>query len=423
MGSTLVTGGDYLVELDTGEIEDGFTLGDATRGVLGSTTYVLTGTTTFTDVSELVTSLQIRRGRRKIKDQFVAGSVQIALFDNLNRDLDPYNEDSAFFNVSAELPGLSPNRQIRISRNATYIFQGRVTGYRYEYEEQNVVIITGADDFTLLASIELDAQTPSVETSADRVETILDLAAVDWGTNRDITASPDTTLGAYAIADGTNVLAYLQKIALKAEFGRLFMRAADNYLVFQQRIGNTLSAPTVTFADVGVGLPYNRLSIDYTSDDVINRATIKRTGGTDQTAQDATSISTYYVQEYTDTDNLVSTDAQALTLANYLLFPTPEPRFTALEVSFASIPNEADQDSIAFLEIGQTIEITRTFATGSPASITEELAIEGIEHRIEAGRGHFVTLYTSPTDVVYAFTLGDALYGVLGVADPQPVLT
>jgi hypothetical protein len=201
------------------------------------------------------------------------------------------------------------------------------------------------------------------------------------------------------------------------------MRAADNYLVFEHRIGYTLSGPTVTFTDAGVGLPYNRLAIDYTADDVINKVTIKRTGGTDQTAQDATSISTYYVQEYADTDNLVSTDAQALTLATYLLFPTPEPRFTALEVSFASIPNEADQDSIAFLEIGQTIEITRTFDTGSPASITEELAIEGIEHRIEAGRGHFVTLYTSPTDLVYTFTLGDALYGVLGVADPQPVLT
>lgn len=423
MGSTLVTGGTYTVELDTGEIEDGFTLGGATRGVLGSTTYVLTGTTTFTDVSELVSALQIRRGRRKTKDQFVAGSISLSLFDNANRDLDPYNEDSAFFNVSAELPGLSPNRQIRVSRNGTYLFQGRVTGYRYEYGEQNVVVITGADDFVLLANLELDAQTPTLQSSADRVTAILDLASVAWGTNRDITASPDTTLGAYPIAAGTNVLAYLQKIALKAEAGRLYMRAADNYLVFEQRIGATLSAPTVTFADVGVGLPYNVLSIDYTADDVINRASITRTGGTEQTAQDATSIATYYAQEYSDTDNLVSTDAQALTLAQYLLFPTPEPRFTALEVSFASIPNSGDQDSIAFLEIGETVEITRTFSAGTPASITEELAIEGIEHRIQAGRGHFVTLYTSPTDVVYAFTLGDALYGVLGVTEPQPVLT
>lgn len=422
MGSTLVTGGVYTVELDTGEIEDGFTLGDATRGVLGSTTYVLTGTTTFTDVSDLVASVQIRRGRKKVQDQFVAGSITLQLYDNTNRDLDPYNEDSAFFNVSAELPGLSPNRQIRVSRNGTYLFQGRVTGYRYQYGEIDYVTITGADDFTLLAQIELDALTPSAETSASRVSTILDLAAVAWGTNRDITASPVTTLGAYAIADGTNVLAYLQKVALKAEQGRLYMRAADNYLVFEQRIGQTLSGPSVTFADVGVGIPYNSLSIDYTADDVINRVTIKRTGGTDQTAQDATSIATYYVQEYADTDNLVSTDAQALTLAQYLLFPTPEPRFTALEVRFASIPLQADQDSIAFLEIGDTIEITRTFSTGDPLAITEELAVEGIEHRIEAGIGHIVSLYTSPTDVVYPFLLGDALYGVLGVTEPQPVL-
>ena len=423
MGSTLVTGGTYTVELDTGEIEDGFTLGDSVRGVLGSTTYVLTGTTTFTDVSDLVSALQIRRGRRKIKDQFVAGSISLSLFDNANRDLDPYNQDSAFFNVSADLPGLSPNRRIRVSRNGTYLFQGRVTGYRYEYGEQNTVVISGADDFVLLASLELDAQTPSEQTSAARVSAILDLASVAWGTNRSITASPATTLGAYAISDGTNVLAYLQQVALKAEAGRLYMRAADNYLVFEKRIGQTLSAPTVTFADVGVGLPYNVLSIDYSADDVINRVAIKRIGGTEQTAQDTTSISTYFAQEYSDTANLVSTDAQALTLAQYLLFPTPEPRFTALEVSFASIPDEGDQDSIAFLEIGDTVEITRTFAAGTPASITEELAIEGIEHRIDARRGHFVTVYTSPTDVVYSFLLGDPVYGILGVTDPQPILT
>jgi hypothetical protein len=423
MGSTLITGGVYTVELDTGEIEDGFTLGDATRGVLGSTEYVLTGTTTFTDVSDLATTVRIFRGRRRPIDQFPAGTISVLLRDNANRDLDPYNEDSAFFNVSADMPGLSPLRKIRVSRNGTYIFQGRVAGYDYEYAEQNFATISGYDDLYLLAQTTLSAFTPSEETSTDRITAILDRPEVGFGANRDLTSTPVTTLGAYAISAGTNTLAYLQSVALKAEQGRLFMRAADNDLVFENRLGNTISAPSVAFDDVGVGVRYTKVDISYDSDIVVNSTAITRTGGTVQTATDPTSIATYFIQEYDDTNNLVSDDTQAATLATYLLNPDPEPRFTGLTAYFGAISDQNDQDDVAFLEIGETVTITRTFTTGTPAAITEELAIEGIEHTIETARGHTVRIYTSPTEVVYTFILGDAVFGLLGIQDLQPVLT
>lgn len=423
MAATLITGGDYTVELDTGEIEDGFTLGDATKGRLGSTSFVLGGTTTFSDVSSLTTSIRIFRGRRRPIDQFPAGSISLQLRDNTDRDLDPYNEDSAFFNISAEMPGLSPLRKIRVARNGTYIFQGRVAGYEYNYGEQNTASVSGFDDLYLLAQTSLSEFTPIEQTSSDRINAILDRSEVAFGANRDLTTTPVTTLGAYQINAGTNTLAYLQNVALKAEQGRLFMRASDNDLVFDNRIGNTISAPAVEFGDVGAGVRYTELNIEYDADIVINSTAITRIGGTVQTASDATSIATYFIQEYDDTSNLVSSDAQALTLAQYLLNPDPEPRFTGLTAYFGAIPNQSDQDDVAFLEIGDTITIKRTFSTGTPAQIVEELAIEGIEHIIETSRGHTVSVFTSPTDVVYTFLLGDPIYGLLGIQDPQPVLT
>ena len=423
MAATLITGGDYTVELDTGEIEDGFTLGDATKGRLGSTSFVLGGTTTFSDVSSLTTSIRIFRGRRRPIDQFPAGSISLQLRDNADRDLDPYNEDSAFFNISAEMPGLSPLRKIRVARNGTYIFQGRVAGYEYNYGEQNTASVSGFDDLYLLAQTSLSEFTPIEQTSSDRITAILDRSEVAFGANRDLTTTPVTTLGAYQINAGTNTLAYLQNVALKAEQGRLFMRASDNDLVFDNRIGNTISAPAVEFGDVGAGVRYTELNIEYDADIVVNSTAITRIGGTVQTASDATSIATYFIQEYDDTSNLVSSDAQALTLAQYLLNPDPEPRFTGLTAYFGAIPNQSDQDDVAFLEIGDTITIKRTFSTGTPAQIVEELAIEGIEHIIETSRGHTVSVFTSPTDVVYTFLLGDPIYGLLGIQDPQPVLT
>jgi hypothetical protein len=423
MAATLITGGDYTVELDTGEIEDGFTLGDATKGLLGSTSFVLGGTTTFSDVSSLTTSIRIFRGRRRPIDQFPAGSISLQLRDNTDRDLDPYNEDSAFFNISAEMPGLSPLRKIRVARNGTYIFQGRVAGYEYNYGEQNTASVSGFDDLYLLAQTTLSQFTPIEQTSSERITAILDRSEVAFGANRDLTTTPVTTLGAYQINAGTNTLAYLQNVALKAEQGRLFMRASDNDLVFDNRIGNTISAPAVEFGDVGAGVRYTELNIEYDADIVINSTAITRIGGTVQTASDATSIATYFIQEYDDTANLVSSDAQALTLAQYLLNPNPEPRFTGLTAYFGAIPNQSDQDDVAFLEIGDTITIKRTFSTGTPAQIIEELAIEGIEHIIETSRGHTVSVFTSPTDVVYTFLLGDPIYGLLGIQDPQPILT
>jgi hypothetical protein len=151
--------------------------------------------------------------------------------------------------------------------------------------------------------------------------------------------------------------------------------------------------------------------VDFTVESVLNRVTVERTGGTAQTDTDAASIVLYFTQAETITGSLLSTDAQALTLAGYLLAGEPEPRFSGVETFFGSLTS-GQQVAVAGVDIGDTIETTRTFTTGSPLSVTEELSVEGIHHRIDL-RGETVTFYTAPTDLVYELLLDDPVFGLL----------
>jgi hypothetical protein len=415
MPSNIVTGGTLTVELDVG-FGDGFTLDDAQQGLLDGTTFVLDGVDQFAEIT--VQSVDFFRGKRSVLDSLAPGRCTIIAQDT-TRAFDPYNEDSVYWDEFDDTPGLSPLRQIRVTRNATTIFAGRVVSFEYDYvgpKRIPLVTIIAADDLFILANTPLAAFTPTEQSSSARLSAILDRPEVAYGALRDI-GTGTTTLGAYPISEGTNALDYLRKID-SAERGRIFLRPSDGDLVFEPRIGNTLSAPVVEFADDGTGVPYREVYVEFSVDTVLNRVTVQRTGGTAQTATDSASIALYFTQAETITDSLLSSDAQALTLADYLLSGEPDPRFSGVETFFGALTT-AQKNAVAAAEIGDTIEVTRTFTTGTPLTVVEELAVEGIRHRIDL-RGETVTFYTSPTDIVFALVLDSA---TLGVLDSSNVLT
>jgi hypothetical protein len=138
------------------------------------------------------------------------------------------------------------------------------------------------------------------------------------------------------LAEGANVNAYVNRIN-QAEQGRIFVDRAG-VLVMQPRIGTTLDAPTATFNDTGTAIPYDGVGVEYDQQLIINTATIEiESGGTPQVATDAASIAEYFVQALAITDSLLQNDAEALTLADYLLEGIPTPRFTSISTTFASL--------------------------------------------------------------------------------------
>jgi hypothetical protein len=416
MATPVVQSGDYLIELDTGFIQDGFTLDDATKGVLNNSQYVLDGTTQFADITQWCQRVTYRRGRRLDTDQFGPGTMTVILDDTLAGGiLSPYDTSSPYYDVANDEPGLAPLRVIRLSRQGTYLFVGNVVNYDYQFQlgGSNIVNILAADGFYKLAQCYLDEWNVAPETSGERLESLLDLPEVALfpGALRNI-ATGTVNLGhdaAFTVSVGTNALQYAQQINQTAEFGRLFMDRTGVF-TFQERIGTTLSAPVVEFDDQGANLAYNDLEIEFDASHVVNRASVTSLDGDTGTDNDLASQSTYFIQTRAITSSLLHDQGELDTAAAYLLVPDPSPRFTSVATNFALLTS-LQRDAVALVDIGDTITIEKDVLGFGPLS--EELAVEGIDAVIDFAQGHTVRFYTSPTTVVFQLILDDPVYGVL----------
>jgi hypothetical protein len=408
--ASVVQSGNYLLELDTGWDVNSFRLDDALKGVLDNTTYLLGPSTQYADITEFVTAVKYKRGREKPDDQFGAGTLTFVMRDETGI-LGPYDSSSPYYDPNSNQPGLAPMRRVRFSRESEYLFQGTVTAFDYAFQlaGPNIVTVQCADDFYKLAQAYLDTWNVAVETTSQRLTSLLALPEVDYSGSTSI-ATSSIALGhdnAYTVPAGTNALQYVGQIQ-EAEQGRVFM-SRDGTLTFQTRIGTTLSAPVITFDENG-GSNYDALTVEFDADNVVNRTQIINIGGSSATAQDLNSQAKYFIQAKSITGSLLD-NVELQALADYLIVAEPEPRFTAVRTKFALLTN-TERNNVATIDIGDTIAITKTIP-GLGSSVSEELSIEGIEADIDYLGGHRVTFYTSPTTIVYQLILDDATYGVL----------
>lgn len=382
------------------------------NGVLDGTTYVLGGTELFADVTPYTTNISYSRGRRKTDYQFGAGTMQFTMLDKTGI-LGPYDTTSPYYDPDNDQPGLAPMRNVKLSRNGEYLFTGIVTGYNYEFEVAgpNTVNVQCADDFYKLAQTQLDEWNVSAQTSGERVTSVLALPEVAYVGTSNIDVGT-VNLGhdsSYTVPQGTNTLSYLQQINT-AEQGRLFV-ARDGTVTFQPRIGNTFSSPIIDFRDDGTAAKYDNLEIEFDADNVVNRTYVAGLNGNDSTANDATSIAEYFTQGVSITNSLLHQQNEIDTLATYLLEPEPSPRYTSLTTWFGLLTS-AQRNTVANIDIGDTISIHKQIP-GLGSEVASELQVEGIVGSIDVNRGHRITFYTSPTNIVYELILNDITYGIL----------
>ena len=425
MSTAVVQSGDYTLEIDTGAPVRGFRLDDAVRGVLDGTTFVLDGVTDFADVTDGTRSIRIRRGRRDIADQFGAGTMTFLLDDTTAGGVfNPFATDSPYYDPDNDKPGLAPMRLVRLYRESELLFVGRITDFDYGFglDGDDTVSVQCADDFYLLAQTVTDDVHIDQELTGARIETILDLTEVNYptGAARSI-ATGTVELGGhtgggggghdYDLELGQNVLDYL-RLVNDAERGRLYIDR-EGVLVFEDRIGNTLSSPVADFHDDGTNYPYRNVDISFGADKVVNLAYVQSLANDFGSAEDTDSQAKYFIQSVAISASLLDTDAACADLADYLLNPEPEPTFTAIEVAFSQL-SDVQRDVVATIDIGDTITIKKEFINGaSTTQLAQELAVEGVEHYIDTSGGHVARFYTSPTTIIFELILDDAVYGVL----------
>lgn len=420
MASTLAWGEQITVLMELGFEVNVFTLDSEEDGVLDQD--YLGGTLVGDDVSEYCRQVTISRGRPDQLQNFNAGTCSITL-NNFDRRFDPTNQDSPYWNPTTGKSGVTPRRKVTVYSDGVALFTGRITDIDVSYEphqpsatiDNSTVTITASDDFVLLANTYIgNAITPTEELSGARVTSILDLPEVNYPTTRDIDTGTATLGGGatFDIAANTNVLTYLQNVAT-AEQGFFFI-AANGDLTFTDRVAASFASIAAEFSDEGGNtIPYTSLSVLYGQELLYNKVTATIIDGADQTANDVASQTEFGVSTLNLSGLLLSTDAAAATLASQLLdrYSEPQYRFDRLQCLYNGL-SSPKQFSITSLDLADVVSITRTYPTGSPASVTESYSIEAIRHSITPTE-HRVELQLAVADLVFPFTLDDAVYGVM----------
>jgi hypothetical protein len=382
-----------------------FQLDDAFYGVLDTAGRGTLGGLQYADLTSIVLSVNIRRGRNRQLDQFNAGTAQV-VFNNNSRILDPLNTASIYY------PFVLPRTPIIIYANGTPIYTGFVEDWNLDYQNANQgrMVARCVDAFGTLANQQLNAFTPSAETSGVRVNTVLDRPEINYQGSRSI-GTGTSTLGAYAVSQDTNVLNYLQQVNT-SEQGYLFT-AADGTLTFKGRSSVLNPVSGASFTTDGTGISYMSLVNQYGSELIYNYIVTQSPAGSAQTNSDSTSIALYQAQNYNLLNLLNSTTTEVNGLGAYLLgkYRNPVLRFTGVSCELAALT--AAQWSIIFaIDLTSIITVQKDFSTGTPASESQTLIVSGIEHRIVPG-SHNINFTMESVDGNQYMTLNDAIFGTL----------
>lgn len=379
-----------------------FQLNDAVYGLLNTGTL---GGLAYADLTSLVLSVNIRRGRNRQLDQFNAGTAQV-VFNNNTRILDPLNTSSIYY------PYVLPRSPIIIYANGTPIYTGYVEDWNLDYgnANQDRMIASCVDTFGTMSNQILNAWTPSAETSGTRINTVLDRPEVLYQGARAI-GTGSSTLGAYAVAQGTTVLNYLQQVNT-SEQGYLYS-AADGTLTFKGRSSVLNPVSGASFTTDGTGIPYMTLINQFGSELLYNYIVTQSPAGAAQTSSNSTSINLYQAQNYNLLNLLNSTTTEVAGLGAYLLgkYANPVLRYTGVTCQLAALTS-AQWSTIFAIDLTSIVTVEKTFSTGTPLTDSQTLIVSGIDHRISPG-SHIVSYTFESTDGNQYLTLDDAIFGTL----------
>jgi len=395
-----------------------FHLDDAILGVLDTAT--LAEADIWSDVTPyLQDQISIGRGSRRVDEpvlRYEAGTASIVL-RNDDRRFDPMNLSGPY--VSGGVTQVEPMRKLWLRANwggtAYDLFQGYIDAWDVSWVEPSwsEVTVTATDAFKVLGNYDRIAvgAVGTGEDSGARVNRILD--SVLWPAADRLVSTGDSTLQATTLEG--NALTELFLVA-DSELGELYVDQAgqvtfrNRHAMLQDARSNTSQA---TFGDGGGSeLLYNDLGISYDDTTIRNLVQVARAGGTQQTAQDATSRTEYLTHTHNRTDLLLQTDTEAADYAGWILgqSSTPELRFDTVTI----LPRRDETalfPQVLGRQFGDRITIVRR-PPGGGSTITKDVIIRGVVHEIAPLQWR--TTWTLQAATKYAYlVLDDPILGVL----------
>lgn len=381
-----------------------FTLNDTVKGKLNSV-YVLGGDV-LTDVTQYVSSISVDRGKSRELDRYTAGNASVTLHND-TRVFDPFNSASPYYTQ------ILPRKPIVIETNGDRVFTGFIDDWdlSYDISGKSFASVSAADGFMRLSAAEIDSFIATSQLSSDRITAILNRPEIAWPiANRSI-ATGLTTLQADTVAENTNALQYLQLVET-TENGQLFIDRSGS-LTFKNRTINPSIISSITFADDATSnaIPYVNINVVYGSENLYNRVTVTRAGGSPQVAESLSSQANYGISAYSLDGLLLTNDAEALALASYLvgLYDNPELRINEITVNLHD-KTPAQVDSLLNIEIADVVNVVFT-PNKVGSAITQSVAIRGIKNDINIDT-HQITYILESTSTLN-FILDSTKFGIL----------
>lgn len=380
-----------------------FQLDNATYGKLDTGTL---GGRQLVDLTSMVQAVTINRGRNRELEQFNASTASIR-FRDPNRVLDPLNTASPYY------PYLGPRNPVEIYADGVEIYCGLVSDWSLDYgisAQANVTTASCADAFTVLANQNMNEWTPTAQATGARVNAVLTRPEVVYQGGVAIDAG-SSTLGAFVVSAGTNVLQYLQLVTA-SEQGYLFI-SGDGTLNFKGRASALNPTPSIEFSDDGTGVKYQTLTNAFGDELLYNYIQTQSPAGAVQTTSDSTSIALYQAQQFSKLDLLNSTTAEVAALGNYLLgrYKDPTLRFTGIQIELAAL-SSTQQASVLATDLTDIVSVTKSFSAGTPSTVTQTLITSGVSHEIRPG-SHVVRFTFESTDNNAYLTLNNDIFGKL----------
>jgi len=364
------------------------------------------------DVSNVVNSIQTKRGRNPQTSEFQTGTLKLVIVDQ-NGDFNPQNAAGPYFNL------LTPMRKVQIT--ATYggitypVFSGFITSYSTSIpkagtSEVALTTINAVDAFRLAqnAQISTVAGTSAGQLTGARINNILDQIA--WPNSmRDV----DQGLTTVQIDPGTarTSLQACQTVAT-TEFGAFYVDATGSF-VFQDRqlTATSVAATPIVFSDDGAGIEYFNAVWVLNDLLIFNSAQVTATGLATQTATDAASVAKYFLHSYNQQDLLMQDTATALNYAQAFVASNAETTVRCDAIELDLYTDNYNTGIIAALDLDYFDPVTIKTAQPGSTSIEKTLQVFGKSMSITPNSWK-VTMVTLEA-IIDGLILDSALYGLL----------
>lgn len=388
-------------------------------------------TQSFTDVSQYVRGITMRKGRSNELGQFVSGTCSL-LLSNADNRFNP-TQTTHYYDSTNARTKIQPLKVVRIRAvydSATYdLFYGFLDQIPVSYPAlgaDSVVTFGCVDAFKIFQSqtiqsvgwkigqtgfSELGVSTrlgyaDEVELSSERVTRLLNsigfpssLRAIQTGTNN---------VQQQAITK--NLLAAMRECELSEN--AQFYIGPDGSATFRNRdyrLSNTKAINVqATFDNSGSNLPYEDVVTSFDTNEVLNVYEWTRDNGTTQYVADADSINRYTAKTSTaSTINTTDADVKSIIEQNLASTSTPIERIDQLQISPRQDVNLWPQ--VLGLGFGDRVKVNVTNPNGT--TFSDEVWIESINHNISSSNQTWnYTISFSPAGSS-AWILGQAKLG------------